>query len=123
MTRLPDFRMSRCEYDVAVLGSPWAVRCVAEPYAQFLLVRRGGCWIDCPSFLPHSFYVAEGGMMVTVGGGVQLWRSGSDTPLEGCLEGFPTTPLGEFQRDPRDAQKTELLIGRSPRGGNLLIPA
>jgi AraC-like DNA-binding protein len=32
-------------------------------------------------------------------------------------------PLGEFQRDPRDARKTELLIGRSPRGGNLLIPA
>lgn len=123
MTRLPDFRMSGLEYDVGVLEPPWAVRCFAEPYAQFLLVRRGSCWIDCPSFLPYPFYVAEGGMMVTVGGGTQLWRSGSDTAMDGVLENFPTVPLGEFHRDPRDAQKTEILIGRSPRGGNLLIPA
>jgi AraC-like DNA-binding protein len=123
MTRLPDFRMTRLEYDVVVLEAPWAVRCFSDPYAQFLLVRRGSCWVDCPAFLPYPFYVAEGGMMVTVGGGTQLWRSGSDIPAGEITVNFPTVPLGEFQRDPRDARKTEILIGRSPRGGNLLIPA
>jgi AraC-like DNA-binding protein len=123
MTRLPDFRMSRLEYDVAVLGAPWAVRCFSDPYAQFLLVRRGGCWVDCPAFLPYPFYVAESGMLVTVGGGTQLWRSGLDTPMGEVMTSFPSVPLGEFSRNPRDADKTEVLIGRSPRGGNLLIPA
>jgi len=123
MTRLPDFRMSRLEYVVAVLEAPWAVRCFADPYAQFLLVRRGSCWVDCPAFLPYPFYVAEGGMLVTVGGGTQIWRSGSDTPIDEMLMNFPSVPLGEFQRAPGDARKTEILIGRSPRGGNLLIPA
>jgi AraC-like DNA-binding protein len=122
MTRLPDFRMTDLHYDVAVLEPPWTVRCLAEPYAQFLLVRRGSCWIDCPSFLPYPFYVAEGGMMVTVGGGTQLWRSGLDAEADGMLN-FPTVPLGSFQRDPGDTHKTEILIGRSPRGGNLLVPA
>jgi AraC-like DNA-binding protein len=123
MTRLPDFRMSRLEYDVAVLEAPWAVRCFSDPYAQFLLVRRGRCWVDCPAFVPYPFLVAEGGMLVTVGGGTQLWRSGRDTPMSEVMSSFPSVPLGEFSRNPRDADKIEVLIGRSPRGGNLLIPA
>jgi AraC-like DNA-binding protein len=123
MTRLPDFRMSRLEYHVALLEAPWAVRCFSDPYAQFLLVRRGGGWVDCPALQPHPFFVAEGGMLVTVGGGTQVWRSSLETPVCEVANGFPTVPLGEFFRDPRDAGKTEVLIGRSPRGGNLLIPA
>lgn len=123
MTRFPDFKMNGLEYFVAVMESPWAVRCFAEPYAQFLQVRRGGCWIDCPAFRPHPFYVAEGGIMVTVGGGTQQWRSALDVPVTDSLPNFPLVPLGNFRRDPRDVQKTEILIGRSPRGGNRLIPA
>lgn len=123
MTRLPDFRMTRLQYDVAVLEAPWAFRSLSDPYAQFMWVRRGSAWVDCPAFRPHPFYVSEGGMLVTVGGGTQLWRSGSDIPVGESLPDFPTTPLGKAQRDPCDAHKTEILIGRSPRGGNLLIPA
>lgn len=123
MIRLPDFKMTCLQYDIAILDPPWAVRCLAEPYAQILVARRGGLWFDCPGLLPHPIYVAEGGMMVTVGGGTQVWRSGSDTPLSASMASFPTVPLGQFQRNPADAHKTELLIGRSPRGANLLIPA
>jgi AraC-like DNA-binding protein len=123
MSRLPDFRMTRLEYHVAVLEAPWAFRSLSDPYAQFMWVRRGSAWVDCPAFLPQPFYAAEGGMLVTVGGGTQLWRSGSDIPVREDFLDFPTVPLGRAQRDPSDAHKTEILIGRSPRGGNLLIPA
>jgi AraC-like DNA-binding protein len=123
MIRLPDFKMTGLQYDIAVLDPPWAVRCLAEPYAQLLVVRRGSIWFDCPGVLPHPIYVAEGGMMVTVGGGTQFWRSGSDAPVGEGITNFLTVPLGKFQRDPMDKHKTELLIGRSPKGGNLLIPA
>jgi AraC-like DNA-binding protein len=122
MIRLPDFKMTGLQYDIAVLDPPWAVRCFAEPYAQLLVVRRGCIWFDCPGILPNPIYVAEGGMMVTVGGGTQFWRSGSDASEGECVANFLTVPLGKFQRDPADKHKTELLIGRSPKGGNLLIP-
>jgi AraC-like DNA-binding protein len=123
MTRLPDFRMSRLEYHVAVLEAPWGIRCCSDPYAQFLLVRRGGAWVDCPALQPQPFYVAEGGMLVTVGGDTQVWRSSLETPVAEVAAGFPAIPLGEFFRKAEDSGKTEVLIGRSPRGGNLLIPA
>src|ERR1700753_2478148 len=123
MIRLPDFKMTGLQYDIAVLDPPWAVRCLAEPYAQLLVVRRGSIWFDSPGLLSHPIYVAEGGMMVTVGGGTQFWRSGPEAPVGERMADFPTVPLGKYQRNPDDEHKTELLIGRSPRGGNLLIPA
>lgn len=123
MTRLPEVRMSGLCYDIAILEPPWGLRCRAEEFAQIVIVRRGSCWFECPTFSPHPFYVAEGGIIVTVGGGMQIWRSASDTPVGEDAAGFPSVPFGRFQRDPADARKTELLIGRSPRSANLLIPA
>lgn len=123
MTRLPEVRMSGLCYDVAILEPPWGLRCRAEEFAQIVIVRRGSCWFECPTFSPHPFYVAEGGVMVTVGGGMQIWRSASDSPVSEGAAGFPSVPFGRFQRDPADARKTELLIGRSSRNANLLIPA
>ena len=123
MTRLPEVRMNNLAYDVSVIEPPWAVRCPAKDYAQIVIVRRGGCWFECPTFLPHPFFVAEGGMIVTVGGGTQIWRSASEIAVDESTGNFPTVPLGSFHRDAADTRKTELLIGRSPRGTNLLIPA
>jgi len=123
MTRLPEIRMSGLCYDIAVLESPWGLRCQPKDFAQIVVVRRGNCWFECPTFLPHPFYVAEGGMIVTVGGGTQIWRSASDIHVSETAGSFPSVPLGQFQRNPADSLKTELLIGRSPRSANMLIPA
>jgi AraC-like DNA-binding protein len=123
MTRLPEVRMSGLRYDIAVLEPPWGLRCPAKDFAQIVVVRRGNCWFECPTFLPHPFYVGEGGMIVTVGGGTQVWRSASHLQVSESAGSFPSVPLGQFQRDPADALKTELLIGRSPRSANMLIPA
>ena len=123
MNSLPEIRMPNVNYGMAVFKGPWYRKFSAKDIAQFVIVRQGGCWFECPEFMPGSIFVPEGGIIGTVGGAVQIWRDTQTTPVGDQTSSFDPIPLEKFEESRAQGCDTKLLIGTGARSSNILLPA
>jgi len=119
---LPEITMDGSFHGVVELNDSWCKRFDGDDFAQFVIVQRGECCFEMPDNCEGVVHVSEGAVLVTVGGGAQIWRDSSDTAIP---DGDQDFEVAWPEETPKACGRkyTRLFIGRSPRSVNKLLPA
>ena len=123
MLELPEISMDGSVHGVVELKDSWCQKFNGDDFAQIVIVQRGECWFEMPESGDAPVHVPEGAVLGTVGGGMQIWRGSSNTPIPDDEQHFEVAMWPDEAQGATDKNYTRMFIGRSPRSVNKLLPA
>ena len=123
MEVLPDLYLDEARYGVVPLLAPFCIKHKPTHVAQFVVMRRGSCWFECPENQTEPLFVPEGGILGTVGEAEQIWRSSLSIADDTASSQLIVTPAESFGGE--GAQEADVLMftGQTPISSNILFPA